>query len=397
MDVFDVGSAQNVFVFANQQSSQLESLAAGAMKSGIDRYMNKDFEGAIKDFKRAVGLFQQSPYAVDAAQYMAGAYLQLDDTEGAIKSYKTAIRLDTRRDDSHVKLGNLYYAEGRNEEATREYEAAAKLNPDATNLYSLGQAYLSTGRYNEAETQFDKVARLAPQDPAGKFGIGQTYSKQGRSEDAIRVFKTAVAMKDDFYDAYAEIGYAYADLGDMDAAQEMVDLLERQDQPELADTLSRYMYRVDPPKIVYAQSAGTFPFLMGSKTPVLTLDAYLATADAAKIFTMKFQFDKAMDRESVENISNWQISRATGSGPGQAYNYGMPIAATEITLCPLPQGVYYDSQALTATVYFKIQQNGTADGTLDPSHIEFKFNGKDVYGLAINSDYDQFTGFSGVA
>ena len=44
-----------------------------------------------------------------------------------------------------------------------------------------------------------------------------------------------------------------------------------------------------------------------------------------------------------------------------------------------------------------IEQNENADGTIDPSHIEFSFKGKDKYGLTMNSDFDQVTGFSGIA
>jgi hypothetical protein len=112
---------------------------------------------------------------------------------------------------------------------------------------------------------------------------------------------------------------------------------------------------------------------------------------------MVFQFDKEMERESVENVMNWQISRAIGQGPGQAYNFSMPIPSTEITVTPIPDSVYYNEEKLTATVYFKIQQNTAADGTIDPLHIEFKFNGKDVYGYEMDPNHDQFTGFSGSA
>jgi hypothetical protein len=37
------------------------------------------------------------------------------------------------------------------------------------------------------------------------------------------------------------------------------------------------------------------------------------------------------------------------------------------------------------------------DGTIDPSHIIFKFDGMDTEGIAIDSDYDEYIGFSGVA
>ena len=51
---------------------------------------------------------------------------------------------------------------------------------------------------------------------------------------------------------------------------------------------------------------------------------------------------------------------------------------------------------MNAPVYFKIQQNASADGTIDPSHIEFRFDGKDKFGLKMNPDFDQYNGFSKV-
>ncbi len=397
MDIFNVGGAENIFAYANQKSYQLESLANSALQSGIDRYMDKDFEGAAKEFKRAIGLAPDSPYSVDAAYYMAQAHLNLNEPEKAIKAYQESIRLDPYRDDSHNKLGNLYFAENRPEEATKEYEAAVELNPDATNFFTLGQAYLNTDRLSEAETIFNKVDRMMPQDPAGKYGLGLIYSKQERYEDAIRMFKEAVAKKDDFYDAYAEMGYAYADLGEMDQAAELVRFLEKADEAGLAEILDRYMYKVDPPKITFAYSSSTFSYYSPPKTPVTALDAYLETANASKTFTMTFQFDKAMDRASVENIVNWRIGRSTQTGPANAYNFGMSVPSSEVTISPLPDNVYYDAEKFTATVSFKIQQNTTADGTIEHSHIEFKFSGKDVYDNSMDADFDQFMGFSGTA
>jgi hypothetical protein len=104
-----------------------------------------------------------------------------------------------------------------------------------------------------------------------------------------------------------------------------------------------------------------------------------------------------MDRESIENPANWLISRAAGQGPGQSYNFGMRVPATEVSIKPIPDAVTWDEDNLTASVYFTITQNASGTGTLDPSHIEFKFSGKDIYGLAMDTQCDQFCGFSGVA
>jgi hypothetical protein len=140
-----------------------------------------------------------------------------------------------------------------------------------------------------------------------------------------------------------------------------------------------------------------FMYMKPVKTQVSALDSYLANANTSKTFTMKFSFSKEMDRDSVENRFNWKIARASGSGPGQAYNFGLPVPSTEISLSPYPDYVFYDSETLTATVYFTIHQNASADGTIDPSHIEFKFNGEDRYGYTMDPEHDQFSGFSKIA
>jgi Tfp pilus assembly protein PilF len=396
MSLFDAVSSFDLFTAASQSSAQLEFLAGNALKSAIDKYMNKDYKGAVQEFKRAIGLAPNSANSVDAANYMAQAYLQQGDTENAIKAYKTGIRLNPYRDDTHVQLANLYFAEGRHDEAIGEYKEAVRLNPSAGNYYSLGQGYLGTGQYGAAETQFSKVISLQSQDPAGYYGLGQAYSQQERYEDALSQFKMATSKDRQFYNAYAEMGYAYADLGMMDEAQAQVDFLENAD-PSLASIVSRYMYKVDPPKIMYAHADSTFGYPLINNTSLAALDSYLVNADASKTFTMNFQFDKQMDRESVENRINWQISRSTQSGPGQAYNFNMPIPETEITVQPIPENIYWDETKLMATVTFRITQNSTADGTIDPSHIEFKFTGKDVYDNSMDADFDQFMGFSGTA
>lgn len=396
MNAAGVDLNQALFAAIMPQSSQLESLSASALQTGIDRFIKKDYEGAIEEFKRAISLSRTSPHAVDAAHYMADAYLKLNDVDGAVSAYKEAIRMNPYRDDTRIKLGNLYFAQKRYADALPEYEEAVRLYPGAENVYTLGQAYLTLERYRDAEIQFTKVDQLQPRDPAGKFGLGQTYSQQGRYDDAIQMFKDAINLKADFYDAYAEIGYACADLGQTEQAQEIVAYLEKADRFDLADAVSRYMYKVDPPKISFAWSSSTFPYLLRPRSSVSALHSYLQSANAGKTFTMVFQFDKEMDRESVENVTNWAISRSTGSGPGQAYNFGLRIPPTEVAIASIPISVYYDAENFTATVYFEVRQNTSADGTIDPLHMQFTFSGKDKYGLNMNSKYDQFTGFSGV-
>ncbi|MBL0699624.1 MAG: tetratricopeptide repeat protein [Desulfosarcina sp.] len=395
MDLLETDFAQNIFAALNSQPAQLENLSNNALSNGIDLYTKGDYKGAVKEFKRSIGLAPTSEYSSAASNYMANAYLKLDDMDQAIKTYKAAIKLNPLDDVSHIKLGNLYYSEEKYEEAEHEYGDAVKINPDAVNYYSLGQAHLATGRLGDAENVFNKVKNLAPDNTNGAYGLGLVRSKQGRFDDAVTFFEEAIRKKKDFYDAYAEIGYAYADMGLMDDAQEMVDFLENKDSG-LADTLSRYMYKVDPPRIEFPFFSSTFGYKMPRNTSVSALDSYLEAPGTSKSFTMEFVFSKEMDKVSVENKFNWSINRSTQTGPGQAYNFGMPVNSTDVNISLLPNNIFYDEESLTAVVSFTIKQNEAGDGTIDPSHIEFKFSGNDSFGLKMDPEGDQFTGFSGV-
>ncbi len=387
----------NLFAATIQSSASLENLANGALTRGIDLYLNKNYKEAIVEFQRSMGLAPQSDNSIHAANYMAKAYLKLDEPAKAIRAYENSLKLNPFAESTHSELGNLYFALGRYEEAEREYKDLVKLNSDSVNNYSLGQVYLATERYDRAEEIFNKVRRIAPEKVDGYFGLGLTYSGQGRYDEAIVLFEEALVRDSDLYEAHAEIGYAYADLGQMDMAQTELDFL-RQADSNLADSLDRYMYKVDPPKIRFASAHhSSFPYHKALRTAVSSLHSYLTNAGAEKRFTMVFQFDKAMNRASVENLANWKIGRSTSSQPGQIYNYGLQIPSTEIMVSPIPDNVYWDEKNFSATVSFKIQQNATADGTIDPSHIEFKFTGKDAYGNSMDENFDQFMGFSGIA
>ena len=53
--------------------------------------------------------------------------------------------------------------------------------------------------------------------------MGQVYSRQGKHEEAITQFKEAVSRNADLFEGYAQMGYSYADMGDIESAQKMVD------------------------------------------------------------------------------------------------------------------------------------------------------------------------------
>ena len=101
-----------------------------------------------------------------------------------------------------------------------------------------------------------------------------------------------------------------------------------------------------------------------------------------------------MDVASIMNPANWEISRAK-STEGGYYNSLVPInSSREVSIPKQPVLVTYDPNTNQANVTFNVQQNANGDATIDPSHLVFKFSGKDADGRQMDSTGDQIDGYA---
>lgn len=394
MSVLGSTSVSGLFSAITQRSANMAAQSGNALSSGISRYQKGDAAGAIREFRRAAALSPGSDNAVKAYEFMATAYLKMGDTANAVSSYQSLLSISPNRTDVYLSIGNIYFDQGDYDSALRSYQEAVRRNPnDVNSLFSLGQAYNAKGLYRDAEQQFLKISAISPDSYGSYYGLGQTYYLEGDFEKAVSQFKSAIGKKGDFLNAYLEMGYAYADIGKTDEAYELVQTLAEKNVT-MAATLNAYIYKVSKPEMVFAYGANGFYPTQGPGTKVASLASGLATSGASQQFTMEFIFSKQMDIASVEDISKWMISRADHSKKGGAYNWGTPVPSTEVAVPFRPDYVIYDRESRSANVVFTITQNDTGDGTIDPSHIIFRFFGMDSLGNGMNPSADEYGGIS---
>ncbi|MBI5639123.1 MAG: tetratricopeptide repeat protein [Nitrospirae bacterium] len=394
MDPLQSAGADALFSATNNQQAQFDNLSNNALSRGINAFMQGDYQKAVTEFRRSIGLSPYSENALKTFQFMADAYLNMGRPDEAISAYNQAARLYPSSDTPLLNLGNIYFQEGRYREAEDAYKKAVGLNPSAPiNVYSLGQVYSATGRYAEAETQFRKVQQISPRDPSSFYALGQTYRRMGRYDDAISQLESAIGINKNFADVHVELGLNYLDMKNYDKAWEQVDILSDMDTA-LSAELQNQILKASPPKLLTAYNLSGFNMLAGPGTQVSEFDPSLASAESSKTFTMNFIFSKDMDTISVQNISNWGISRENGTNSGGPYNWGIQLPSSEVTIPSIPLSVIYHPDTLTADVMFRITQNAAADGTIDPSHILFRFYGKDAYGNAMDTSADEYSGLS---
>lgn len=392
-------SINNLFgsTYAGTQAN-LDALAGNILGQGIDHFQKKDYSRAINSFKRTAALSPFSDNAAKAYDYIGKAYLQMEKTDQAIKTYSEAIRIYPNRSEFHRALGDIYLKEKKSPEALRAYEAAVRLKPDDAEIrYSLGQSYLNAGEIAKAGEQFSHTVRLTPTSAAGFYGLGQAARAAGNLTDAVGHLTRAIRVNRNFELAYIELGRTYADQEDFSKAEDMLAILTDRGSAKTTE-LENYINQASKPKIIAALSPNGFNTGFPAKTAVSSLDPEkLSAPDSRKMFSMQFAFSKDMNASSVVNANNWKISRATIRENGGVYNRGLAPPATEAFLLPRPAYVVFDAGQNKATVNFFVSQNSSGNATIDPRHIVFKFSGVDAYGKAMDLSADEYSGFSSIA
>ena len=397
MGLISADTIDYMFSTTSTSQAQLDYLANLSLSQGIDSFQKGNYSQAAQAFKSSIGLSPGSDNSAMAYDYLSQAYLKQNNIAAATKTYQEAIRVYPTRDNFHLKLGDIYAQAGNRDAATTEYKAAVRLNPTSVdNLYSLGQMYLADGQSVAAKEQFARVVNYAPRSATGYYGLGQAARQAGDLPEAVTQLNKAIAADKTFNNSYLELGYAYADMGLLDKAGDQVAVLSYR-RSSASATLQAYITQNAQPKITGAYSPEGFKNTLGPGTSLGSLDASLATPDSTKLFSMNIMFSKSMDPASIQNPLDWSITRASIMDGGGLYNNGLTPPGTEAVIMPTPVGVTYNADTNTATVQFKVSQNATGDGTLDPANLVFKFSGIDSYKHAMDKTADSYSGFANVA
>ena len=168
-------------------------------------------QGQTDPLQLAVQLFQQGNYGQALEQFQA-----------ARRSHPSDAALVNFIGITETKLGRI-------EEADRDYESAARLDPRLPGPYkNLGFNYLGEGRYDLAEKPLLTALRLNPADPFVHYYLTILYLSTQRDQLAIPHLKPAeTQLANDPATAYAAIvACLKANAGD--EALRLVGLLEQQ-------------------------------------------------------------------------------------------------------------------------------------------------------------------------
>jgi tetratricopeptide (TPR) repeat protein len=106
------------------------------------------------------------------------------DFEGAVTAYIRRIDVNPNSGEAHRQLGEIYFLQGRNDEALMELSTAAWLDPaDARAFAALGQAHVRAGSHAEAVAAFERALTLDDRLLQARYGLASSLVRLGKTAE----------------------------------------------------------------------------------------------------------------------------------------------------------------------------------------------------------------------
>ncbi|MDQ3015537.1 MAG: tetratricopeptide repeat protein [Bacteroidota bacterium] len=163
----------------------------------------------------------------------AETFYQKQAYDQAIEDLAQVMRIDSMNLPAHHLLADVYLDDFQSALALTTLQRASSLYPDSINTkLKLSEFQLILKQYDAAMNTLADIMKIHPGDPEALFMLGMVYKDQGKTDQAIAAFQSAVERNPDMAEAWVILG----------------DLMDRTHNP-LAGQYFDNAIRVDPSNI----------------------------------------------------------------------------------------------------------------------------------------------------
>jgi tetratricopeptide (TPR) repeat protein len=141
------------------------------------------------------------------AAYRAERYAEAAQAFEAARSLQPSELLPYRY------LADLYWRQGKPDQAAHTVQDLAKVMPDAYFLDRLGSSYEESGLLGLAMLLYREAARVNPSFPSARYNLGRLLLKQGNVEQGMAEVQEALRLYPEFAEAHEVLGLAYTEQG----------------------------------------------------------------------------------------------------------------------------------------------------------------------------------------
>lgn len=185
---------------------------------------------AVEEVKRVLALQPQND---NAHRLLADIHIAHSEWDAAIAAAKDAVTHRPSYWRNHSQLGLAYFRAGRYDEAADAYQRVVELQPDSARGYqTLGTALQAAGRNDEALEKYEKAISIRP-TARTYSNVATLYFWRGEYQKAADVYEKAVTLAPNDPELHANLGDAYARLGQSARAAQSYGRAVEQVQPLL--------------------------------------------------------------------------------------------------------------------------------------------------------------------
>jgi superkiller protein 3 len=177
-------------------------------------------EDGQKEMARVLTLRKRAQDQQDAQALQSEGirYLRAGQTQDAVKSFRSALALDSSAG-NHMYLGLALVGAGNVDTGMRELKAALEMEPGNARAHvNLGSVYLQTGQESPAKNEFEKALELDPWLAEAHNNLGMMLAKNEQFEDAAKHFRLAADLEPQYLEAVFNLGLALRNLNRIDSA-----------------------------------------------------------------------------------------------------------------------------------------------------------------------------------
>jgi tetratricopeptide (TPR) repeat protein len=175
-----------------------------------------------------LGRYDEIPKVLTGSQSVGAEGLYLLGSSYGNLALETMNKLTEIAPDSaslHRLLGDAFAGRERYGDAIHEYETALGASPDDPALYlALGNAYFSDMQFKVAEQTFARAIKLDPLNADAYYMRGYALVQLHQPGEAIPLLQRALELNPHIQGGHAEMGKAYAESGQIQAAVRHLEL-----------------------------------------------------------------------------------------------------------------------------------------------------------------------------
>lgn len=132
--------------------------------------------------------------------YIVAWYAQANrDYDGAIRAYRELVARFPQESEAMQQLGRVLIGEGLYDEARAVMEKALRIDPSAPAAHNtMSSVHLAAKQFDRAVDEAARFVELLPREPNALDSLGLAYEARNDFEGAERVYRQALALKQEF-------------------------------------------------------------------------------------------------------------------------------------------------------------------------------------------------------